>query len=100
MDKQQQKEIELLRKHGFNPIAATKIFFEYTYIFETDEEALSAYEQFEKKYQGMGCIDRDDNCIIAFWYGIDNFHKTLKDTMKERSYKELEVIYLNNEIKK
>lgn len=46
-----EESINVLRKHGFNPIAASQLFMEDTFVFESKEEATKAYNllEIEKK---------------------------------------------------
>lgn len=59
------ESIEKLRNVGFNPIGITKMICEETFIFNTDEEALKAFEYFEKNPVG--------EVIQGWWYGIVDF---------------------------
>jgi hypothetical protein len=63
-----QESIDILRKYGYKPIAVTQMQFEDTFVFETPEEALHAYNKFEKN------PDMDSNDRLAgWWYGRTDF---------------------------
>lgn len=67
--------LDVIRKHGYNPIAITTIICEETFIFKTDEEASKAYEDLEIN---KGVVD-------GWWYGEEKFkeeHKTLDNKPK------------------
>lgn len=42
-----QSSIDIIRHHGFNPIAVTQMYFEQVFVFKTDSEAEMAYELLE-----------------------------------------------------
>jgi ribosomal protein L10 len=67
-----QKEIELLKSVGFNPIGVTQIHFEKTFVFETEEEARKAYRQFERneKEEWIGEV-------VGWYYGKEEFLKAI-----------------------
>ena len=67
-----QHSIDKIKTAGFNPIGVTQIFFKDTFIFNTKEEALNAYQKLERD------LDRK-NRIIGYWYGKDEFDKTVRD---------------------
>lgn len=79
-------DLELLRKHGFKPIAVTVMVCENTFCFETEEEALRAHEQFEKNPKG--------EYISGWWYGKKNFTKAIKSYTKQMGYTEDRIIWL------
>jgi len=76
-------EINLIKEKGYNPIAVTQIFFEDAYVFETHEEAMKAYKEFE--------LDRktQDDIIVGFWYGKEEFLKEVNDYEKKLETKVL-----------
>ena len=45
-----QKELKIIKENGFYPIAVTQMYFEDVYVFETSEEAKSAYEYLEEEF--------------------------------------------------
>lgn len=59
------KSLEIMAKENFFPIAISYFFFEEVYIFNEEQEALKAFEKFEKL----------DKKIYAWWYSKD----TIKD---------------------
>lgn len=68
-----QDNINKLKSAGFNPIAVSQLYFEDVYVFETKKEALLAYNTFEmnnNKWIGE---------IVGWWYGEDDFNKTIEE---------------------
>lgn len=68
-----QKDITLLKEHGFNPIGVSQMYFEDVFIFETKKEATKAYNTFE--------CDENGNLIrniIGWWYSKKNFLKEVE----------------------
>lgn len=55
----------LIKSYGFNPIGVSQIYFEDTFIFETQEEAESAFQKLEKE---LGLIQ-------GWFYSKENFEK-------------------------
>lgn len=84
-----QESLDILKINGFKPIAVTQMFFEETFVFETDEEATAAFEKFEK----FGTGTRE---IMGWWYGKDNFLKTVEEYEKDFDTK-VKIYWLNNE---
>ena len=73
-----QSDIDKLKENGFNPIAVSQMYFEDTFVFETEEEAKKAYQQFE--------IDENEKWIgdiSGWWYGKEDFIKTVKEYESE-----------------
>jgi len=69
-----QSNIDKLKENGFNPIAVSQMYFEDTFVFETEEEAKKAFQQFE--------IDENEKWIgdiSGWWYGKEDFIKTVKE---------------------
>ena len=69
-----QSNIDKLKENGFNPIAVSQMYFEDTFVFETEEEAKKAFQQFE--------IDENEKWIgdiSGWWYGREDFLKTVKE---------------------
>lgn len=69
-----QSNIDKLKENGFNPIAVSQMYFEDTFVFETEEEAKKAFQQFE--------IDENEKWIgdiSGWWYGKEDFLKTVKE---------------------
>ena len=73
------EHINILKNHGFNPIAITTMIFEETFVFETEEEAMKAHDEFEQnpKYEIV---------IQGWWYGRDSFKKAIQDYIKKFEY--------------
>ena len=73
-----QSNIDKLKENGYNPIAVSQMYFEDTFVFETEEEAKKAYQQFE--------IDENEKWIgdiSGWWYGKEDFIKTVKEYESE-----------------
>lgn len=77
------EELELLKKHGYKPIAVSQLMMEDTFVFETEEEATKAYEQFEVK-------PKEDEAIIGWWHGRESFAKAVEcyETQMNEIHKE------------
>lgn len=80
--------LKLLTDAGFKPIAVSVMTCEDVFVFETDEEAVKAYEQFENTPKGEHSI------ISGWWYGRIEFMESLDEYEKEMDYRP-DVIWLN-----
>jgi hypothetical protein len=69
-----QSNIDKLKENGFNPIAVSQMYFEDTFVFETEKEAKKAYQQFETDENEKWIGD-----ISGWWYGKEDFIKTVKE---------------------
>jgi hypothetical protein len=69
-----QDDIDKLKASGYNPIAVSQMFFEDTFVFETNEEATKAYRQFERDGKEVWVGE-----IVGWWYGKEDFEKTVKE---------------------
>ena len=58
-----QKSINVIKEFGFKPIAVSQMYFEDTFVFETDTEALLAFELLKEKLGE----------IVGWWYGKKRF---------------------------
>ena len=69
-----QSDIDKLKANGYNPIAVSQMYFEDTFVFETNEEATKAYRQFERdeKEEWIGEI-------VGWWHGKEDFEKVVKE---------------------
>jgi len=76
-----EKKIDIIKQHGFNVIGVSQMYFYDTFIFETTQEALKAYEELEKNQISL------DTCILGWWYGKEDFEKTSKTYEKETGNK-------------
>ena len=76
-----QESIDILKAAGYKPIAVSQIYFEDTFIFETDEEAEKAYNKFE----------HTDCDIIGWWYGKDTFLQQVKK-YEEEAHNDVKVL--------
>ena len=65
------KDINIIKKHGFNPIAVTQMMFEETFVFETEDEATKAHSMLEN------CKGKSK--VVGWWYGKEYYLKTVKD---------------------
>jgi hypothetical protein len=67
------KQISILRKHGYNPIAVSQMICEDVFVFETPEEAQRAAQELEFN------DDESKNKLQAWWYGRDEFLITVQE---------------------
>lgn len=83
-----EKEIEIIKNAGFNPIAVSQLYLEDVFVFKTSEEATKAYDLLE---------DIDDYKIIGWWYGEYNF---LKEVMEYENWDGSKVLihWLNGDV--
>ncbi len=81
-------DINILKEHGFNPIAVTQLMFEETYVFETEEEAIKAHATLEN------C---DNRLLCGWWYGRDYFMETVNDYEKENPDCRVKILWLVDE---
>jgi hypothetical protein len=65
-----EEDLKIIREHGYNPIAVTQMMLEDTFVFETEEESLRAYNELEvpKKCH-----------IVGWWYGKEDFLKAVEE---------------------
>lgn len=71
--------IKILKDHGFNPIAITIIMCEETFVFETEEEAIRAHNEFENN-------PKHNIVIQGWWYNRESFKKAVQDYIKKTEY--------------
>lgn len=67
------RDLRIIRKHGFNPIAVAQIYLEETFVFKTKKEALEAYHLLER--------DKDEKWIgkvVGWWYSKKDFLAEVK----------------------
>lgn len=69
-----QDDIDKLKANGYNPIAVSQMYFEDTFVFETEEEATKAYRQFERDEKEKWIGE-----IVGWWYGKEDFEKIVKE---------------------
>lgn len=62
-----EKEIQILKDHGYNPIKVTTMMFETTFAFERVEEALKAYQELEV----------EKKLLQGWFYGMEDFYNTV-----------------------
>ena len=67
-----EEQLNIIRSAGFNPIAVSQMYFEDTFVFETDEEAHKAYETLERD-ANKKLIGR----VVGWWYSRDRFAETI-----------------------
>lgn len=75
-----QNNIDKLKENGYTPIAVSHMYFEDTFVFETKEEAIKAYHQFES-YKNEKWIGE----IVGWWYGRKDFEKIVNDYETENN---------------
>lgn len=71
--------INKIKEYGFNPIGVSQIYFEDTFVFETDEEAKKAFQLLEVEHK----------VVQGWFYGRDLYEFTVKRYEKERDRKVL-----------
>lgn len=67
------RDLRVIRKHGFRPIAVAQMYFEETFVFKTKKEALEAYHLLER--------DKDEKWIgkvVGCWYSKKDFLAEVK----------------------
>jgi hypothetical protein len=72
--KEFQEQINIILQYGFKPIAVSQIYFEDTFVFETNKEAKKAFETLEN------C---EDYKVVGWWYGKKEFKKFVKEYEKK-----------------
>lgn len=60
------EDIEIIKSHGFNLLAVSTMMCEHTFYFNTKEEAISAYNYFEKKQN-----PESKWLVSGWWYSIE-----------------------------
>ena len=68
-------DLEVLKTHGYKPVAVTTMMCENTFVFETQDEADRAYLEFERHPKG--------EYISGWWHGKEDFLQNLEDYKKE-----------------
>ena len=63
-------KIDLIREAGFKPIAVTQMYLEDTFVFETKEEALNAYNTLEIE---------PPHVVSGWWYEKNDFLNEVKN---------------------
>lgn len=82
--KSSSKSIQILKQFGFKPIAITVMMFEETFVFETEEEALIAHDEFEN--------NPTHNIVIqGWWYDREGFKKSVEKYIEK--FQSIPVIY-------
>lgn len=81
-----QEQIDIIRKGGFNPIAVCQLFFEDTFVFETNAEAIDAYNKLEN------CGDQS---LIGWWHGFDEFEQIVSEYENENPDFYVNIFWLN-----
>jgi hypothetical protein len=89
--KSSSKSIQVLKQFGFKPIAITVMMCEETFIFETEEEALRAHDEFEHH-------PKHNIVIQGWWYGREDFKKSVEEYIEK--FQSSPVIYWINDNKK
>lgn len=65
-----QEQINIIKSAGFKLIAVSQLYLEDTFVFESPEEANKAYMQLEV------CNDAK---VFGWWYGKEDFERTVKE---------------------
>lgn len=84
-----QRQIDLLRKHGFRPLAVTESDLEDLFIFSSQEEADIAFYRFEQNNENHP----DTEFLDGWWYGVADFAKEYQNR-----YDELEIVWLDDDV--
>mgnify|MGYP000992158016 CR=1 FL=1 len=72
-------DIQALKDAGFKPIAISKFICENTFIFETEEEAKKAHDEFEKR-------KIHPRVIQGWWYGREELKESLRNYKEKMGY--------------
>ena len=67
-------DIDNLKANGYKLIAVSQMYFEDTFVFETEDEAIKAYHQFERDEKNEWIGE-----IVGWWYGRKDFEKKVKE---------------------
>jgi len=81
-----QKQIEIIKDAGFNPIGVSQIYLEDTFIFKTKKEASAAYKLLEK--------ERGE--VIGWWYSWKDFLAEVIDYESNRESTMVRVYWFEN----
>ena len=68
-----QEELTIIRNAGFNPIGVSQLYFEDTFIFETEEESKRAYRRLERDSEGRFLGD-----VVGWWHGEKDFKDAVR----------------------
>lgn len=80
-----QKQLDVLRNHGYNPIAVTQMYFEDTFVFKTLEEATNAYAELE--------IEKE--LITGWFYEEDDFIREVNLYESQEDSSKVLIYWLN-----
>jgi hypothetical protein len=79
------EDIKTIKKNGFKPIGVAQIYFEDTFIFETQEEAERAYNT----------LDKDSSLVVGYWYGkCDFFDEVINYEKDGETNSKVKIIWL------
>lgn len=67
------RDLKVIRKHGFIPIAVAQMYFEETFVFKTKKEALEAYHLLER-----GKDEKWIGKVVGWWYSKKDFLAEVK----------------------
>ena len=70
-----QAAIDIIRHHGFEPIAVTQMYFEEVFVFKIDSEAQMAYELLEVQLEE----------VTGWWYEKEEFMSEVEQYEKNGS---------------
>lgn len=76
-----ERELKILNAEGYYPTAITTLFCELTFIFETAEEARTAFEKFEADNSR-----KREKKVIGWWYGKEQFLESKEQFEKDLGY--------------
>lgn len=83
------KDIEIIRNAGFKPIAVTQMYFEDTFVFETDEEADEAYTKLERDENG-----NEMDLVCGWWHGKEDFKKEVEKYESKEGASKVKIYWL------
>lgn len=70
----EKENIKLIISKGYKLIGYTQMYFEETYVFETEEDAIKAYNEFEQTTDG----DWIGN-IVGWWLSLEQYDNNIKE---------------------
>ena len=70
-----EKEIQILKDHGYNPIKVTSMMFETTFVFNTEKESLKAYQE----------LELEKKLLQGWFYGKETFNLDVEKYEAEMS---------------
>lgn len=80
-----ENQLDILRSHGYNPIAVTQMYFEDTFVFNTLEESENAYQELE--------IHKE--LITGWFYEEDDFIREINLYESQEDASKVLIYWLN-----